>query len=811
MSSLQKDLRYTWRNLRSSPGFSLIAIVTIALAIGANTAMFSFVDGMLLNPLPYPESDRIVRVLERRPDGGNNGISTLNYLDWAEQNTVFEHMAARTGWQATLTGGDQPLQLPGSRVSPGYFEIYGTQPAIGRGFLPDEGEPGNDHVVVITNAFWESQYGSDPSIVNREILLNGEAYTVVGVLPAGGAFDRSPTRVYKPLAFAPSEMTRDFHWFGALGKLKPGVTLEQARAEMELIGARISDAYPDSNKDWSVAVDPLADVLLGDQLKTAVIVLFAATGFVLLIGCANLASLALARGLSREREVAVRATLGAGRWRLMRQFLTENVVLALAGSVLGIGVGYATLKWIQSMIPPFALPAELDIRVNGAVMLFALGVAIATGVLFGLAPALQATRADLAGIMKEGAHGSTPGSPGRRLRGALVIAEVALAFVLLVGSGLLMRSVFSLLDVDPGFDSANVLTASLPVSQQRYPDGAALNAYLDSIQDAVRAVPGVLDVGVTSALPLRGWGYGMPFQIEGHDLVDRANRSGGFFKMVSPSYFRTLGIEFRAGRALGDTDTAGAPPVAIVNETMARRDFADENPIGQRVLVQQIMPGRPELGPEIPWEIVGVIADEKIGGLDDDDSGGLYVSYRQSPVYNVSLVVRAGMAPENLQRALRAAIDGVDRDQPLDQVMTLEQIETQSVTSQRVQSILLGMFAAIALVLAAIGIYGVISYAIEQRTHEIGIRAALGANAGRLRRLVFVSGMRLALAGLALGLVASLAMTRVMASLLFGVGSRDPLTLAAVPVILGAVAALACYVPARRATRVDPMVALRFQ
>jgi putative ABC transport system permease protein len=805
------DLRHAIRLLRNSPGFSAVAIATIALAIGANTAMFSFVNGMLLRPLPYPEPDSIVRVLEKLPNGGPNGISTLNYLDWTNQNTVFEYIAAEAGWRATLTGGDEPVSIRAARVSAHYFDIFGTTPALGRTFLPDEDQLGKDHVVLLSHVLWESRFGSDPAILRRDILLDGEAYTVIGVLPKGGPFDRAAAQMWKPLAFQPSNTTRDFRWLGASAKLRPGVTLAQAQAEMDVIGQRLASAYPDSNKGWGVAVDRLADVLVGPQLHTAVTVLFAATAFVLLIGCANLANLALARSISREREMAVRAALGGSRWRLVRQLLIEHVVISVCGGIAGVGVGYAMMTWIQSLIPRYALPPAVDIGMDTSALLFTLIVAVATGLLFGIAPAAQTTNPSLVTALKEGGHGTTAGRAGRRLRGVLVVAEIALAFVLLVASGLLVRSLFKLLDVDPGFTATNVLTAGLPMTQEQHPDPVELNTHLASIRAAVGAVPGVRQTALTSALPLEGWGFGMAYAIADRGFTDRVNRRRAFFKIVSPSYFDALGIKLRAGRVLSDTDTAGAPRVAVINETLANREFPNDAPIGRRILAQEIVPGKTELGQEIAWEIVGVIAGEKITGLGDEISAGMYVSNQQSPTYGISLIVRADMPPQSLQGAVRSAVAGVKRDQALSDVRTLEQIVDQSMLGNRVMSTLFSLFAAIALLLAAAGIYGVISYTTAQRTHEMGIRAALGASAGNLRTLVFRDGMRLTLIGLAIGLAGTFAATRAMSSMLYGVGAHDPLTIAAVAAVLAAVAALACFLPAWRITKGDPMEGLRYQ
>jgi putative ABC transport system permease protein len=809
-SNLVHDLRYAIRSLRNSPGFSVVAIATIAIAIGANTAMFSFVNGVLLSPLPYPESDRIVRVLERLPNGGLNGISTLNYLDWTNQSTAFEYMAAEVAWRATLTGGDEPISIRGVRVSPHYFDIFGAMPALGRTFLPREDQVGNDRVVLLSHVLWESRFGSDPAMVGRKILLDGEAHIVIGVLPKG-PFDRAAAQIWKPLAFQPSNLTRDFRWLGASAKLKPGVTLENARAELSVIAQRLAAAYPNSNKGWGVAVDRLADVVIGPQLHTAVTVLFAATLFVLLIGCANLTNLALARSIARESEMAVRAALGASRWHLIRQLLIENVVIFVCGGIVGVGVGYAMMKWAQSLIPPYALPPAVDIRMDTSVLLFTLTVAVVTGLLFGVAPAVQTTNPRLVSALKEGGPGTTAGSPGRRMRGALVVAEMALAFVLLVASGLLMRSFVKLLHIDPGFNAANVLTASLPTSQDQHPDPVELNAYLASISAAVEAVPGVRETAMTSALPLQGWGYGVPYSIAGRELTDRAYRRPAFFKIVSPSYFDALGIKLRSGRVLSESDRAGAPPVVLINETLAKREFPDENPIGHRIVVREIVPGKTEFGREIAWEIVGVIAGEKITGLGDEISAGMYVSNRQNPSYAINLIVRAGMPPESLQRAVRSALDRINKDQALSDVRTLEQIVDQSMFANRVVGTLLAVFASIALLLAAVGIYGVMSYTAARRVHEMGIRAALGASAGNLRMLILQGGMRLALLGLAIGLAATIPTTDVMSSMLYGVDSYDPLTICVVAAVLFAVAGLACFVPAWRVTRVDPMEALRRQ
>lgn len=814
MHEILQDIRYAFRILLKSPGFTAVALLTLAIGIGANTAIFSFVDGVLLKPLPYANADRIMRVLEKPPGDpdARNGISTLNFLDWQHQNSVFQYMAARTGGSVTLTGINNPVELRGARMSAHGFDILGVKAAIGRTFAADEDQPGKNRVAVLSHSLWASQFGSDPNIIGRVIQLDGEPNVVIGVLPEG-AFDRSYAQIFRPLVFEPQNMTRNFHWFGAIALLKPGVTLERARAEMNAIGARIAHDYPDSNKGWGVAVDPLSDVTVGKQLRKSLYVLLAAVGLVLLIGCANLANLTLARSTAREREVAIRASVGAGRWRLARQFLTENVLLSIIGGILGVALGYALMAALKAAIPPFSLPPEADIRLDWRVLLFAAGLSIFTGLIFGLAPAIHATRSDLANSMKEGARGTGTGTAKQRLRSGLVVTEVALAFLLLAGSGLLIRSFFAMQDVDTGFNAENVITAGLPISDKRFPNPDNLNAYLRQIVLNVQNIPGVRGVALTSALPMEGWGYGMPFQIAGKPFVDRANRKACFFKMVSPSYFTTLGMTLRKGRGLSDRDIKGAPPVTVINETMAQKYFPHEDPLGKRILIQQIVPGKTELGPEIPWEVVGVVKDEKVGNLDDkkDDNPGVYVSNEQSPVFFQALVIRAAMDPLALQQSITKAVHQVNKDQALSDIKTLERIKTESLAGNRLNSLMLGGFATVALLLSAIGIYGVISYSVVQRTHEIGIRAALGASGTDVVKMILKSGMVMAGAGLAFGFLAALALTQLLATLLFGVGARDPVTIAGVGVILAAVALLASYLPAHRASKVDPMICLRYE
>lgn len=811
MAQLIQDLRYALRTLLRSPGFVAVAILTLAVGIGANTAIFSFVDGVLLKPLPYPEPDRIMRVLEKPPRGERNGISTLNFLDWQRENTVFENLAAQTGGNATLGGVSEPVQLRGVRISAHYFEVFGIKAELGRTFLADEDQLGKNQVVILGHPLWVTQFGADPSIVNKTILLDNKPHMVIGVLPAEGAFGRAQSQMWRPLAFEPSNMTRDFHWMASFGRLKSGVSMKQAQANMDAIGKRIEQDFPKSNKGWGVIVERYADTLIAPDMRTALLVLLSATGMVLLIGCANLANLALTRGISREREVAIRSSLGAGRWRLIGQFLTENVLLSIAGGLLGSAFGYATMRWLAAQLPPFTFAKEANITMDVRVMIFAMAISVVTGVLFGLAPAMQLSSPNLAIVMKDGGRGSSSGGSRHRLRDALVVAEVSLAFILLVGSGLMMRSFFQLMNAESGFDATNVLSVPMPVPTERFPDPQQLNAYLQEVRTAVEAVPGVQETALSCAPPMQGSCYGMPMQVAGRPMADVSNRDGGFYKIVSSSYFTAMHLKLLSGRVLTDRDRKGATPALVMNERLAKRLFDKQDPVGQHLLIQEIVPGKTELRNDISWEIVGVVADEKIGGPRDEQSAGVYVSNEQTPSYFMTLLVKASLDPLKIQKSVTAAIRSVGKDQGLGDIRMVDQIREQALTSNRLQVTLLTIFGGVALFLAALGIYGVLSYSVQQRTQELGIRATLGASQSSLLNLVLRRGLVLAAIGLIIGAGGAFGLTRLMKSLLFGIGEHDPFTIVSVALTLALVSVFACYIPSRRATKVDPMVALRYE
>jgi putative ABC transport system permease protein len=810
MSTLIQDLKFGLRMLAKNPGFTAVAVLTLALGIGANTAMFSVVDAVLLEPLPYSHPEQIVQVMEKTPGGQRNRISTLNFLDWKNQNTVFEAMAAECWDNSTaLTGGDAPVELVAPRVSASYFNILRARPLLGRTFAPDEDQPGKQHVVVLSHRVWESHFGANPSVIGRSVQLDGEAYTVIGVMPSRTLNQWAD--IWVPLAFEPKEMTRNYTWLFASARLKPGVTLEQAQEEMKILGARIAHDNPQWRKGWNVTVDRLTDEAVNSPLAKSLIVLFAAVGAVLLMCCVNLANLLLVRGAEREREVAIRSALGGGRGRVVRLFLTESVLLAGLGGTAGVFLGWGMMLCLKSWLPTDFLPADADVRLNGTVLLFTATLVLVTGFLFGVVPALHGSRVDLVESLKEGGRGATHGVSRKRVSNVLVGAEIALAFILLSAAGLLLRSFDQLQQVKLGIDPTNVITMSLPMLSKDYPDGPSLINYQQQVVDRVRTVPGVRNAALATAPPLRGWWFGLPFQIEGRPIVDRSNRPECGFKIVSPTYLSTVGMHLLKGRWLEEGDAPGALPVAVINESLAKRYFKEQDPVGQRMRMPQIVPGQPALGPEIPWQVVGVVADEKVWNL-ADSSCGSYVSYKQSPTeFARTLIVRGEKDPTHLVKSIQSAVWQINKNQPFDSIKTLDQLKSERLNDDRTRTVLLGIFGIVALMIAAIGIYGVISNAVAQRTHEMGVRAALGASRWDQLRLVLTSGMVLTGVGIGIGVIGAVGLTRFLGSLLFGVSPYDRWTLTAVAAILAFVAFVACLIPARRATKVDPMVALRYE
>jgi predicted permease len=809
VNDLIQDIRFGWRTLLRNPGFSIVALLTIAVGIGSNAAIFSYIDGALLRPLPYDHADQMVRVSEKEPSGNPNGVSAVEYQDLIREGETFQYITAQQWNMAAFTGIAEPFQVPNERVSLQFFEIFTAKPVLGRMFVAGEDQPGHDHVAIISHAFWVSQFASDPGVIGKTITLDDEPYTIIGVMTAG-TFDRTSTKLWRPLAFSKAEMHRYMRRFSVWAVLKPGATLGQARARMDAVASRIAHDFPDSNKGWGLQVDSFASILVGSDVKLSLYLLMASVAMVLLIACANLANLTLARGAAREREVAIRASLGAGRGRLVRQFMTESLLLSVGGGVLGVAAAYGGLAWLKRAVPGHFLPPSAYVDMDGRILAFIFSLAVLTGIIFGLYPALKASRPNLTDSIKQGGGGASVGRSGRRLRGALVTAEVALAFVLLTGAGLLIHSFFNVMHVETGFDSSNIVTAHLAISTRRLTTAPMLEEYLRRIGARVEALPGVREVSFTSALPMEGWGWGSAFAIAGQKSSDSSRQPSCYFKMVSPSYFQALGMHLLKGRLLADTDLADSAPVLVINQTMASRYFKATDPVGQHLLINKAAYNS-NTGAEVAWEIVGIVADEKLRGLgaDDDQSPGVYVSTKQSLQPYQSLVVRTVTDPRLVMRALPGAIHELDPVQTVDDVRTLEQIKSDSVGDERIRTLLLGIFAGIAMLLSAIGLYGVIAFTVSQRTREIGIRTALGATSGNIMWAVLRGGLALTGLGLVIGFVASLGLSRLLSSMVFKVPLFDPISLCVVVCLLTLMALVACYLPARRATRINPIIALR--
>ncbi|HVG32964.1 MAG TPA: ABC transporter permease [Pyrinomonadaceae bacterium] len=801
MGTLLQDLRYGVRMLLKKPGFTVVAIIALALGIGANAAIFSVVNAVLLRSLPYSDPDRLIVLRENKlPQFPEFSVSPGNFLDWQKQNTVFEKLVAVRGFNYNLVDtSSEPERLRGARVSAGLFEMLGVKPAQGRTFTAEEDTPGHENVVILSNGLWQRRFGADPNILGRSLMLNSTSYTVIGIMPQTFQFPDRETELFTPVAFnAQQAEQHGAHYVSAIGRLKQGVTIEQARTEMSAIAARLAQQYPDSNTGWSVSLFQMQEYE-AREIKPALLILLGAVALVLLIACANVANLLLARATARQREIAIRTALGASRWRVIRQLLTESILLALVGGGLGLLLAIWGTDLLLALAPQ-DLPRGQGVTLDGRVLAFTILITLLTGVIFGLAPALQASRPNLNETLKEGGRGPTGGH--HRVRGSLVITEVALALVLLIGAGLLIRSFHRLQQVDPGFNPKNALTVAVSLPAKKYAEDDQQSAFFAQLIERASTMPGVLAVGATQSLPIHD-DYVLGFNIQGRPPDAPGEEPNTNYYAVSPGYFKAMGISLLRGRLFTEQDKKDAPRVAIINETMAKKFFPGEDPIGKGINVTN--------GPERFREIVGIVSDVKQYGLDKATPAQTYEPFLQEPFSGMTLIVRTEGDPTAMNASIRSQVLSIDKDQPVSRIRTLEQIVYESVAKQRFSMLLLGVFGVVALILAAVGLYGVMSYAVTQRTHEIGIRMALGAQQKDVIRLVVGQGMVLALIGVVIGLVAAFALTRVMATLLFNVSATDPLTFLAIPALLTMVALAASLVPARRAMRVDPMIALRYE
>jgi putative ABC transport system permease protein len=785
------------------PGFTAIAIITLALGIGANTAIFSIVNGVLLRSLPYKEVDRIVTVWATDTKTGKNeeGASPANILDWRDQNQVFERMGIAEPYSHRLTGNAEPESIRSWLVSEGLFEILGVNALYGRTFLPEEYQAGNDRVVVIGEALWRQRFGGNPDLVGQTLLLSGQPHTVVGIMPAEFEFP-SGRMMWAPLVIRDSyKRDRRSAYIKVIARLKPGVTLDQAQQEMTAIHARLSEQYPKDNQDRGVAVIPLAEQMRA-QARPALLLLLGAAGFVLLIACANVANLLLARGAERQKEFAIRAALGAARSRLIRQLITESVTLGLLGGTGGILAAW----WCIDLILAFS-PASLPrtkINFDGRVLLFSLVVSLLTAFIFSLAPSLQFSRPELQASLKEGGRSGGDGSFRRRLRNVLVVSEIALALTLLIGAGLLVRSFVHILRVDPGFSAGNAISLEVHIWGTGGRTPSARASFIEQTLDHIAELPGVEAAGAVSALPFHDNSIDITgaFTIDGRPTQELENSA--YLTIVTGDYFTAMGIPLRSGRQFTRFDRDGAQPVVLIGETMARRFWPDEDPVGKRIKLGFL--GQPKIR-----EIIGVVGDARHTGLDSNPRTEIFLPHLQEPYGSMTYVVRPrGQSAAPLQE-IKSEVWALNKDLPFSSIATLDELVSRSLGERRFNLLLLGSFSLIALTLASIGIYGLMSFSISRRTHEFGVRMALGAQTGDVINLVLREGMVLTVIGVTVGLTASIALTRLLSNLLFGVTATDPATFIVIPLVLAGVALAACLVPARRATRVDPMIALRYE
>jgi putative ABC transport system permease protein len=809
MEELFQDVRYGLRMLRKSPGFTAVALLTLALGIGANTSIFSVVYGVLLRPLPYQDSDRVIVLNETNPKVGVVSVSYPNFLDWRSSNHAFSRMTAVASVSYNLAGVNQPENISGEAVSPDFLSMLGVHPVLGRDFDPSEEKAGTAPVVLLSYQLWQSHLGGDRDVLGHTINLDGHGFSIIGVLPVDfRSIDKTDVIVPMGVWLTGNDEASERSDRGDLrlvGRLASGISFTEARAEMDAIAARLAVAYPLANAQGGALLRPIREVFVGD-IQPAILVLFGAVMFVLLIACANVANLFLMRGASRTREIALRIALGATRARIVRQMLAESLVLAFFGGVLGVAASIAGIRGMAQLMP---MDAQMGaaVNLNGAVLLFAAAAVVLSSLMFGLVPALQLTKPEMQSDLKEGGRSVSAGVGQNRLRGFLAVGEIAVALILLVGAGLMVKSLYRLMSVDPGFKTDRILTMEMDLRTAQYSKKPAILNFWEQVLDRVRVLPGVERAALGTHVPLTDSHGRSDITIEGMPLPKPGSFPHPDEHAVSPGYLKTLGVPLLRGREFSDTDTENAPLVGMVNAMIAKQFFPNQDALGKRFMF-----GRPSADRPPKWiTIVGVTTDTKLYGLANPARLEVYLPFRQSVSGDMDLVVKSAADPAALTSAIRYAVASIDKDQPIFAIATMQQLVKDSVSTRRVTLILLGIFSALALVLAAIGIYGVISYSVAQRTHEIGIRMALGADGGGVLRMILAQGAKIAGAGVIIGLVASLGLTRLMAQLLFSVSAADPLTFAAVAIVLVGVAMLACYIPARRALRVDPIIALRYE
>jgi putative ABC transport system permease protein len=803
MKTLVQDIRYALRGFRKSPGFTITALLTVALGVGANTAIFSVVHGVLLRPLPLGEPERVALVGHiYKSINLSTGVSGAGYQYYRAQNRVFEKSAGFTDWEANLANGNEPEHLVGQQATSEYFAALGIAPILGRGFTPDEEVPGADKVLVLSEGLWTRDFGRDPAIIGKSLVVNGEAHQVVGVVPNGFQFGTDPIAIWKPFALTPQQTDPNCwgcEFMAMVARLKPGITLEAAQKDLDRLAGQVREMQnAGRDMDWGLYTKAATEQVVG-RIRPALLVLMGAVAFVLLIACANLANLLLARATARQREIAVRTAMGASRWRLARQLLTESILLSVMGGTAGLLVAYGAVKTLVAR-NPINLPRMDAVGLDGSVLLFTGGVTVLLGVLFGLAPAIQAARPALHGMLKEGMRGGSQRGGG--LRATLVVSEVALAIVLLIGAGLMLKSFRRWVAVDPGFQPAHVLTFAVSLPSVKYPKQEQQLAFFDQLRHQLAALPGVVSVGGNVALPMTNNNWTRSFRVEGYQPPPKANGPWGDFRTVTPGYFRTMGIPVKRGREFDESDIADGRMVAVVDEVLADKYWPGQDPIGKRVGFGS------DTNPR--WlEVVGVVGHVMQNSPKDDEHTQLYQPFAQSAFTQLGFAVRTRGDPLALVPQLRRQVLTIDAQQPIYNVRAMEERLAGSSSQPRFVSLLLGLFAAVAATLAAVGIYGVMSYTVAQQTRELGIRMALGAETGSVLRLVLNRGLVMAGVGIALGVGGSLALGKVMATQLFQTRAADPVVFGTVSLGLVVVALFATLIPARRAMRVDPIIALR--